>query len=136
MKVCFISHSRPDELCGVSLYYKNLLGELKKDKRLDITWAFFSDKDNKYSNDGLNYIEIKKSKLKIPYFENNFKIRKFLNDNYFHKVFTTGGLWTYFYSKPFYQKLFHIYHGTVFYFNLNHFKRYNILQKIIISPLL
>lgn len=135
-KICFISHSRPEQLCGVSLYYKNLLGKLNKDKRLDITLAYFGNKDQAYTEDGLNYIEIKKSKLRIPYFENNFKIRKFLSENYFRIVFTTGGPWTWFYYKPIYQKLFHIYHGTVFYFNKNHFKRFNLIKRFILSPLL
>jgi len=135
-KICFISHSTPTELCGVSLYHKNLLNYLKKNKELNITWTYFGTENKKYSKDGLNYIEIKKSKFKIPYFENNFKVRKFLNENYFRIVFTTGGPWTWFYSKPIYQKLFHIYHGTVFYFNKNHLKRFSPIKRFFISPLL
>jgi len=135
-KICFISHSPPNELGGVSLYYKNLLHNLIKNKNLNITWIYFGIKDRKYSKDGLNYIELKKSIFKIPYFENNYKVKNCLKSNPFKIVFTTGGPWTYFYSKPFYQKLFHIYHGTVFYFNLNHFKRFSPIKKFLFSPLL
>ena len=132
--ICFISHSPPDQLGGVSLYYKNLLNSLK-DKDLKITWAYSSNKNNTYHKDDINYIELKQGTI-FKYFQNNFKVRKFLKQNYFDIVFTTGGPWTYFYSKPKYQKIIHIFHGTVYHFCKNAFKRLSLLKQILLYPVL
>ena len=137
MKVCFITQSSPTYLGGVSIYNKNLINQLKNKKdKLEITWAYFGDKDRKYIKDNITYIEIKKSIFQIPGIINNFKIRKFLTRNYFDVIFTTGGPWTFFYKNPPGQKIIHIYHGTVYYFNKNHLKRFGIFKQILLSPLL
>lgn len=132
--ICFISHSQPGELGGVSLYYKNLLNYLK-DKDLKITWVYSSNKDNLYSKDNINYVELKQGKI-FKYFQNNFRVRKFLKQNYFDVVFTTGGPWTYFYSKPKDQKLIHIFHGTVYHFHKNIFKKFGLLKQMLFYPIL
>ena len=134
-KICFITNSPPDYLGGVSIFHKNLLNYLKT-KDLDITWAYFGKENRKYSKDKINYVEIKKSKFQIPGVLNNFKVRKFLSNNYFDVVFCTGGLWTWFYFNPPSQKLIHVFHGTVYYFNKNHLKRFGLLKKIFFYPIL
>ena len=137
MKVCFITYSHPDFLGGVSIYNKNLINQLKdKNNKLDLTWAYFGKEDKKYSKDGITYIKIKKSKVQIPGIINNFKTRKFLKDNYFDIVFTTGGPWTLFYKNPPGQKIIHIFHGTVYHFNKNHLKKFGLLRMIISPPIL
>jgi len=133
--VCFISHSIPDYLGGVSLYHKNLI-EYLKTKELNITWAYFGNEDKTYSKDNINYIEIKKNKFKIKGLENNSNTKEFLEQNYFDVVFTTGGDWTKSYSKPKGQKLIHIFHGTVHGFYKNHLKRFGIIKKTLFSPIL
>ena len=134
-KVCFITHSPPDQLGGLSLFHKNLLNYLKT-KDLDITWAYFGDRDAKYKKDNITYIEIKKSIFQIKVVENNYKIKKFLKKNCFDVVFSTGGPWTYLYLKPTHQKLIHIYHGTVYYFTQNHIKRFGFFKKMLFIPIL
>lgn len=133
-KVCFISHSPPEELGGVSIYYQNLLNYLK-DKDLNITWTYSSNQNYKYSKKKIHYVELKQGKF-LKYFENNFGIRKFLKENKFDIVFTTGGPWTWFYNKPINQKLMQIFHGTVYYFNKNHLKQFNLFERVLCSPLL
>jgi len=133
--VCFISHSPPNQLGGVSIYYKNLLNYLKN-KKLKITWAYFGKENKTYTSKKINYIEIKKSIFQVKGFENNFKTRKFLKNNYFDTVFTTGGPWIWFYLKPINQKLMQIFHGTVYYFNKNHLKRFSTIKKVCFYPLL
>jgi len=133
--VCFITHSTPNYLGGVSIYHKNLLNYLK-DKSLNLTWAYFGKENRTYSFKGINYIEIKKSIFQIPGIINNFKIRKFLSKNYFDVVFCTGGFWTWFYLKHLNQKIIHVFHGTVYHFNKNHFKRFGLFKKILFLPIL
>ena len=132
--ICFISHSQPNELGGVSLYHKNLLNYLKE-KDIKLTWAYSNDKNNTYHEDNINYVELKQGKI-FKYFQNNFRVRKFLKQNYFDVVFTTGGPWTYFYSKPKDQKLMHIFHGTVYHFYQNHFKKFGLLKQMLLFPFL
>ena len=134
-KVCFITSSPPEYLGGLSIFHKNLLNYLKT-KNLDITWTYFGNKDRKYSKGGVNYVEIKKNIFQIKGVENKRGIRKFLNKNHFDIVFCTGGLWIWFYFKPYDQKLIHVFHGTVYYFNKNHFKRFGLLKKIFFCPIL
>lgn len=133
-KVCFISHSSPTQLGGVSLYYKHLINYLKN-KNIDITWAYSSDKNKRYSKKGINYVELKQGKL-FKYFENNWPVRKFLKRNHFEVVFTTGGHWALFYKKPIDQKIIHIFHGTVHYFYKNHFNRFGLIKQKLLLPLL
>ncbi len=125
----------PTQLGGVSLYHKHLINYLKN-KDIKITWAYFGDEDKTYSKKGINYIEIKKSKFQIKGLENNFKVKRFLKRNHFNIVFTTGGPWTYFYSKPKDQKLIQIFHGTVYYFYESSLKRFSILSRIALYPFL
>lgn len=134
-KVCFVTHSPPDQLGGLSLFHKNLLNYLKT-KNLDITWAYFGDRNIRYKKENITYIEIKKSIFQIKVVENNYKIKRFLKKNYFDIVFSTGGPWAYFYLKPPEQKLIHIYHGTVYYFTKNHMKRFGLFKKILFIPIL
>jgi len=134
-KVCFITHSPPNYLGGISLFHKHLLNYLK-DKNLDITWAYFGKEDRTYKSEGLNYIELKRSFFQPKFVENNYKIKKFLRKNYFDVVFTTGGPWTYFYFKPMTQRIIHVFHGTVFHFTKNHMKRFGLTKKIFLYFLL
>ena len=134
-KICFITHSHPTQLGGVSIFHKNLINYLKT-KNFDITWAYFGEKDYKYKSGKINFVEIKESLFQLKFVKNNWKIRKFLKKNDFDIVFCTGGLWTFFYLKPIHQKLIHVYHGTVYHFNKNHTKRLNKMLKILFSPIL
>jgi len=134
-KICFITSSPPNYLGGLSLFHKNLLNYLKT-KDLNITWTYFGNKNRQYKSKDINYFEIKRSILQPKFIENNYKVKKFLKKNYFDVVFTTGGFWTFFYFKPINQKLIHIFHGTVYYFNKNHLKRLSFCKRLLLSPLL
>ena len=56
--------------------------------------------------------------------------------NFFDVINTLTGVWIYFYKKRGEQKIIQTFHGTVYYFNKNHFGRLNPIGKILIFPLL
>jgi len=139
MKICFMTiSSSPDFLGGYSLYHKNLIKYLKTNcKDLDISWVYFGNKDNSYTKEGVKYFELKSNKLQsFMFLGRSILLAKFFTKNYFEVINPLGGIWTFLYKKKKDQKIIHTFHGTAYYFNKNHFKRFNLLQKILFSPLL
>ena len=138
LKICFIPHSSPNFLGGLSLFHKNLIEYIKRRKiDLDITWIYFGNENKIYSKGHINYIKIKHTKIGIfsSYLE-KLKFAKILKNNDFDVLSTGSGIWTSFYKKPKKQRLIHTFHGTVYYFNKNHLRKFGFLKKILISPLL
>ena len=139
IKICFMTiSSSPDFLGGYSLYHKNLIKYLKANcNDLDISWVYFGNKDNSYTKEGVKYFELKSNKLQsFMFLGRSILLAKFFTKNYFDIINTVGGPWTFFYKKKKGQRIIHAFHGTAYYFNKNHFKRFNFLQKILFSPLL
>ena len=139
IKICFMTiSSSPDFLGGYSLYHKNLIKYLKANcNDLDISWVYFGNKDNSYTKEGVKYFELKSNKLQsFMFLGRSILLAKFFTKNYFEVINPLGGIWTFLYKKKKDQKIIHTFHGTAYYFNKNHFKRFNLLQKILFSPLL
>ena len=128
----------PKFLGGYSLYHKNLIKCIKKNyKNLDISWVYFGDKNQSYISEEVRYFELKSNKLQSFMFLGRFiLLAKFFEKNNFDIINTIGGPWTFLYKKKQGQKIIHTFHGTAYYFNKNHFRRFNLLQKILFSPLL
>ncbi|MCK4553262.1 glycosyltransferase family 4 protein [Candidatus Pacearchaeota archaeon] len=138
-KICFMTITKsPKFLGGYSLYHKNLIRYIKENhQNLDISWVYFGDKNRTYFKEGIKYFELKSNKLQSFMFLGRFiLLAKFFTKNYFDVINTIGGPWTFLYKKKKGQKIIHTFHGTTYYFNKNHFKRFNLLQKILFSPLL
>ena len=137
-KICFVTHSNPNFLGGVSLFHKNLIKYIKKEyKNLEITWIYFGAGNKKYSKGNINYLEIKSSKIEfLKNYINNLKLINIFKKNEFNIINYGGGFWTYFYKKKNNQEIVHPFHGTVYYFNKNHFKQFGWFKKILFSPLL
>ena len=139
IKICFMTiNCPPNYLGGYALYHKNLIKYITTHhKNLEISWVYFGNKDNSYTKGGVKYFELKSNKLQsFMSLGRHLKLTKFFTKNHFHIINTIGGLWTFFYKKKKHQKIIHTFHGTAYYFNKNHFKRFNLLQKILFSPLL
>jgi len=137
--ICFMTIvSSPKFLGGYSLYHKNLIKYIKKNHlNLDISWVYFGKKDRFYTEEGVKYFELKSNKLQSFMFLGRFiSLANFFKKNYFDIINTNGGPWTLLYKKKKGQKIIHTFHGTTYYFNKNHFKRFNFLRKVLFSPLL
>jgi len=139
IKICFIS-AEPNFDGGVSLYTKNIIKCIKKNKKdTEITWIYVGKKAQIYTNNGVRYIEIKSN---LPYpldqISGNFKIYKFLKKNDFDIInsHAVWGRWMNFYKKRKYQKLVHTYHGVTYNYFKVHIKRFSILKKILFSPMI
>ncbi|HQF83071.1 MAG TPA: glycosyltransferase, partial [Candidatus Pacearchaeota archaeon] len=93
IKICFIS-AEPNFDGGVSLYTKNIIKCIKKNKKdTEITWIYVGKKAQIYTNNGVRYIEIKSN---LPYpldqISGNFKIYKFLKKNDFD-IINSHAVW-------------------------------------------
>jgi len=138
-KICFVTiNGTPNVLGGYVLYHKNLIKYLKKnEKNFEINWVYFGKENKKFKKEGVNYFELKTNILRsFMELGNHTSLSKFFKKNYFDIINCGGGPWTYFYKKKTNQKIIQTFHGTVYYFNKNHFKRFNFIEKVIFSPLL
>jgi len=138
-KICFVTiNANPEFLGGYVLYHKNLIKYLQRNfKNLEINWVYLGKENRNFSKNGVHYFELKTNKLNsFLGIGNNFCLAKFFKKNYFDVINSIGGLWTYFYKKKKNQRIIQTFHGTVYYFNKNHLKRFNIFQKFLIFPLL
>ena len=134
IKICFVTHSPPEFLGGVSLFHKNLMDFLKS-KEVEINWIYFGKTNKKYSIKNINYIGLRHFRFgPFTSFFEKFKLPRFFLKNHFDIIVCSGGLWTKFFHKSKKQKLIHIYHGIVYYFNKNHFRRFNLFKKILFLP--
>lgn len=140
IKVCFVNGTNPKFLGGISLYQKNLIDYIKStDKQMNITWVYKSNKEEKYSKENVNYAGLKCGN--IPFIDDvifNFKIKKYLNKNYFDAVNSHAiwGHWMKFYKRQKNQKIIHTYHGVTYPYYKVHLERFNLIKRIILSPLL
>ncbi|HIH51956.1 MAG TPA: glycosyltransferase family 4 protein [Nanoarchaeota archaeon] len=138
-KICFVTiNANPEFLGGYVLYHKNLIKYLQRNfKNLEINWVYLGKENRNFSKNGVHYFELKTNKLNsFLGIGNNFCLAKFFKKNYFDVINSIGGLWTYFYKKKKNQRIIQTFHGTVYYFNKNHLKRFNLFQKFLIFPLL
>jgi glycosyltransferase involved in cell wall biosynthesis len=137
-KICFIPHSSPDYLGGMSLFHRNLINHIKDKKmNLDLTWVYYGNENKEYTKDGMNCIEVKH--VNFGYFSSFFeklKLLKILKKNDFDIVNCSLGSWAYFYKKPKKQKIIPTFHGSIYYFNKNHLKRFPLLLRIFLFPYL
>lgn len=137
--LCFTSlYESPEHLGGVNLFYKNLISYIKKrNKNLEISWIYFGKENKEFIKEGINYLEIKSPILESTFLlRRNFKLAKFLTTKNFDIINSLMGFWGLFYKKKKNQKIIQTFHGTVYYFNKNHFGRFNLFKKIIFSPML
>jgi len=139
IKICFIS-AEPNFDGGVSLYTKNIIKCIKKNKKdTEITWIYVGKKAQIYTNNGVRYIEIKSN---LPYpldqISGNFKIYKFLKKNDFDIInsHAVWGRWMGRYKKNINQTLIHTYHGVTYNFFRVHMLRFSFIMKVLISPML
>jgi len=138
-KICFVTiNANPEFLGGYVLYHKNLIKYLQRNfKNLEINWVYLGKENRNFSKNGVHYFELKTNRVKsFMQFGNHFLLSRFFSKNYFDIINCGGGPWTYFYKKKKSQRIIQTFHGTVFYFNKNHFKRFGILKRILFFPLL
>jgi glycosyltransferase involved in cell wall biosynthesis len=140
MKICFATiNGSPDYLGGYSLYHKNLIQYIRSNNiDLDISWVYFGNKNRKYTgSDGVHYFEIKSANINpVAEIMRHLKLFKFFKQHNFDIINSVGGIWTYFYEKRHTQKIIHTYHGTIYYFNKTQLKRFNLIKRIVLSPIL
>jgi len=139
LKICFVTiNCSPDYLGGYALYHKNLIKYIKKDnKNIKISWVYFGNENKKYFKEEVQYFKIKTNKLKsFLQLGRHLQLTKFFKKNNFDIINAGPGPWAFFYKKKKNQKIIQTLHGTVYYFNKNHFRRFNLIKKIILSPLL
>ena len=138
-RICFIG-ANPHFDGGITNYQKNLIKYIKSENRnFDITWVYKSEKEEKYSKDGVSYIGLKVKNLPfIDDFIFNKKIKKYLDKNYFN-IINSHAIWGYWmknYKRKENQILINTYHGATFPYYKVHLKRFGIIKRIILSPLL
>lgn len=137
-RICFVNGTSPNFNGGIGNYQKNLINYLKN-KNLDITWIYKSDKNEDYSKGDIRYAGLKCNK--IPFIEDisfNINARKYLKKNYFDIINSHAiwGHWMRCYKKQKNQKLIHTYHGATYPYYKVHLKRFSRIKRILLSPLL
>jgi glycosyltransferase involved in cell wall biosynthesis len=139
-KICFVNGTGPNFLGGISLYQKNLIKYIKsRDKNVEITLLYKSDKYEKYEKEGINYLGIKTKKiLFIDDILFNKKCKKYLEENYFNIINSHAiyGYWMKNYKRGGNQKIIHTYHGAGYSYYKVHLRRFGLIKKIFLSPLL
>lgn len=137
--ICFVSISfSPEILGGTNLFNKNLIKYIQS-KKLDIkiSWVYFGEKNKRYQEDGINYIELKSPKFGSELsIKKNLTLVRFFNKNFFDVISARTGLWVHLYKKKAEQKIFQTYHGTRYYLNKNHYERLNFIKKSLLLALL
>ncbi len=138
-KICFISDD-PSYLGGVSLYTKNLLEILKsKYPNIEITWIYKGKENKSFNKERVKYVEIKVKEISfLDEIFFNRKVRKFLEKTSFDIINSHAltGYWMKNYKKKKNQKIVHTYHGSTYYFYKNHLRRFGLLKKSLILPIL
>jgi len=139
LKICFVC-ANPHFEGGVSYYQKNLIKYLQsKNRNLDISWVYKSHRNEKYTKDGVNYIGLGSGKIDfLSDFTFNKKALKYLNKNQFDIINSHAlyGYWMKKYKKKPNQKLIHTYHGAGLPYYKIHLKKFGLIKKILLSPLL
>ena len=139
VRICFVG-TDPNFDGGISLYKKNIIKYLKKNRKdAEITWVYTGKESKTYLKDNVKYVEIKNN---FPYplsqTADNFKILKYLKKNNFEIInsHAVWGEWMRSYKKRNNQKLIHTYHGVTYNFFKIHMERFSFIKKILISPML
>jgi len=139
IKICFVN-TNPNFEGGIALFQKNLIDYIKSIKNsYDITWVYSGEKNIRYTKAGVNYVELKIPK--ILFLEDilfNVKVSKFFKYNYFD-IINSHAIWGYWmknYKKRENQTLINTYHGVTYPYYKVHLKRFGIINKILLSPLL
>ncbi|HPD81836.1 MAG TPA: glycosyltransferase family 4 protein [Candidatus Pacearchaeota archaeon] len=137
--ICFVS-SGPDFDGGVSNYQKNLIRYIKSTKKdLNLTWVYKSHKNESEIKEGIKYVGLNGGK--IPFLDDfifNKKLLRYFRKNYFDIInsHAVGGYWMKNYKKIKNQKLINTCHGAGFNYYKTHLKRFGLIKKILLSPLL
>jgi glycosyltransferase involved in cell wall biosynthesis len=137
--ICFIG-ADPTFNGGMGLYQKNLIKYIKENyKKINMTIIYFGRDSKNYEIDGVRYIKIKNNfPYPIDQIIDNLKVLKFLRKNNFD-IINSHALWGYwmkFYHKKKNQKLIHTYHGVTYNYFKVHLRRFSLIKKIILSPLI
>lgn len=138
-KICFVSISfSPELLGGTNLVNKNLINYIHSRKKdIEIYWVYFGKENKKYSKENVNYIELKSPIFSSPLsIRKSIKLAKFFRKNFFDVISARTGIWVNIYKKRDKQDIIQTYHGTRYYFNKNHFRRLNFIQKGLLFILL
>lgn len=135
-KICIVSAFDIGYLGGLSLYQKNLIKYLNK--KMDLSLVYKGVKNDKKVEKDCTFFQIKTPRLFLVgnfFFE--FEMYSFLKNKKFDVINSHGftGLWMNFFRGE-NTKIIHTYHGSTYYFYKNHFKRFNLIEKIIYSPIL
>jgi glycosyltransferase involved in cell wall biosynthesis len=138
-KICFVS-SNPNIDGGMTNYLKNLIKYLQlKEEKLNITWVYKSNKNEAYTKDRINYVGLKVKKIIfIDDFTFNEKLKKYFKKNYFD-IINSHAIWGYWmknYKRKENQILINTYHGATYPYYKIHLKRFGLIKKILLSPLL
>jgi len=137
IKICFVTSCSPEYLGGYSLYYKNLIKALKKERNFEISWVYLGKLNRDYVEDNVKYFEIKTNSIKsFTWLGEALTLSRFFRENYFDLINSTISLRKAFYKKRADQRMIQTFHGTAYYFNKNHFSRFNFIEKILLSPIL
>jgi len=138
-KICFVTlNCLPNHLGGLALYHKNLIKYIKSShKDIEINWVYFGDKNKDFLEEGVKYYEIKTNKLKsFLQLGRHLQLAKFFKKNNFDIINAGPGPWAFFYKKKKNQKIIQTLHGTIYYFNKNRLKGFNLIKSVFFSPLL
>ena len=137
--VCFIG-ADPKVDGGITNYQRNLIKYIEsKEKAINITWVYKSQYTEKYSKDNINYVGLKvRNILFIDDFIFNKKVKTYLENNYFD-IINSQAIWGYWmknYKRKENQILINTYHGVTFPYYKVHLRRFGIIKRILLSPLL
>jgi len=135
LKLGLILASDSHFLGGLAQYQRNLIPHLSK--KFEVFLISKSSRNKKEISKNFTSFEIKCPRISlIENFFFEFRVKKFLKKNHFDIINSQGftGLWMNFPMKK--TKLVHTYHGSTYHFYKNHLKRFNLLRKIIFSPVL
>ena len=138
--ICLISGSSPNFLGGISLYQRNLIDYAKKKKlNLDFTWIYPGSENKKYVLENIKCLEVKSNKFPfLREFDFSKKTRDIINKENFD-VLNTHANWGYClkrYIKKKGQKIIHTYHGVTLPYLKIQLKKFGIIKKLILSPIL
>jgi len=137
--ICFIGVN-PNLEGGISNYQKNIIKYIQlKEENANISWVYKSKVKEDYSKEDINYVGLKV--INIPFIDDfifNRKVRRYLGNNYFD-IINSHAIWGYWmknYKRRNNQTLINTYHGASFPYYKVHLRRFGIIKKILLSPLL
>ncbi|VVB80599.1 D-inositol-3-phosphate glycosyltransferase [uncultured archaeon] len=139
-RICFVLGSDYNYLGGLSIYQKNIFGELRKNfpGKFDIDCIFPGKKDKEWIDLDIKFISLE-TRLPYPlsFFEYAKKVSKIVENNNY-EIVNSHAMGGYFLKKIKNKnfKSVHTYHGVTYFFLKNHQSRLNLLKKMILRPVL